>query len=532
MNTKLTYIIIILLTLSRVQSQTVIPGGDVSGEWKIDGSPYLIEGNIHILSGQKLSIDAGVEIRFEGSNTFEIEGKIEAIGTETDSITFTLQDTTGFSQGITTGWYGLSFTGYNYSFNENSVLNYCIVEYSEMSGLTCISYPYLTLENSSFRFNKNAGISLYQFSDIEGENIRITNNGTGGIITVYSSPSFSNYNVLNNEGTGISLYGNSASGNTTTFFNGKISGNNGGATGGGVLMGDDSYVVFEQVEIIGNSSESGGGIYCSIATGMIRKAVIMHNHAQNGGGVFCSMGGMLDLEYSLIARNTALVTGGGASVTEGTINLQNCTLSGNSAGEIGGGMYYDLSYPVTNQVTNCILWDNQPEEIGYTYELPSVGYSDIKGGFAGTEIFDADPLFLDPVMSDYHLTWSNFPQENGIKSPCIDAGNPDTEPDPDGTTCDLGAFYFDQGFYTAVTPVKSINEISIFPNPSQHYISINGVNRADHVKLFSLDGRSVLAEDIVNENQTIDISFLKEGFYILNLYEDNDIIGSGKFIKE
>ncbi len=47
-----------------------------------------------------------------------------------------------------------------------------------------------------------------------------------------------------------------------------------------------------------------------------------------------------------------------------------------------------------------------------------------------------DPLFVDPVNLDFHLT------EN---SPCIDAGDPDPEYyDPDGTIADIGAFYYNQ----------------------------------------------------------------------------------------
>ncbi|MFH0765320.1 MAG: choice-of-anchor D domain-containing protein [Calditrichota bacterium] len=76
-----------------------------------------------------------------------------------------------------------------------------------------------------------------------------------------------------------------------------------------------------------------------------------------------------------------------------------------------------------------------------------LSYSNIQGGQDGIDDnhniditwgdgnIDADPLFVDPDHGDYHLT------EN---SPCIDAGDPDSRPDPDGTRADMGAFYFHQ----------------------------------------------------------------------------------------
>ncbi|MFH1861684.1 MAG: T9SS type A sorting domain-containing protein, partial [bacterium] len=45
-----------------------------------------------------------------------------------------------------------------------------------------------------------------------------------------------------------------------------------------------------------------------------------------------------------------------------------------------------------------------------------------------------NPLFVNPT-SDFHL-------QPG--SPCIDAGDPASPPDPDGTIADMGAYYFDQ----------------------------------------------------------------------------------------
>jgi hypothetical protein len=78
---------------------------------------------------------------------------------------------------------------------------------------------------------------------------------------------------------------------------------------------------------------------------------------------------------------------------------------------------------------NCILWNNSPQEVEFDdYYDPNtitIAYTDIAGGEVGIETnnngtvnwlegnIDADPLFVDAEMGDYHLTED---------SPCIDAG--------------------------------------------------------------------------------------------------------------
>jgi hypothetical protein len=69
-----------------------------------------------------------------------------------------------------------------------------------------------------------------------------------------------------------------------------------------------------------------------------------------------------------------------------------------------------------------------------------------------------NPLFADTAAMDYHLT---------AGSPCIDAGDPNTPLDPDGTVADLGAFYYDQR--PSATPhfvaQPSAFGLSSYPNP-------------------------------------------------------------------
>ena len=72
------------------------------------------------------------------------------------------------------------------------------------------------------------------------------------------------------------------------------------------------------------------------------------------------------------------------------------------------------------------------------------------------ENLDGDPLFLNAEASDWRLA----PQ-----SPAIDAGDPLSPPDPDGTTADVGPFYHDQEAGGVPDADPSVRALISFPNP-------------------------------------------------------------------
>ena len=94
--------------------------------------------------------------------------------------------------------------------------------------------------------------------------------------------------------------------------------------------------------------------------------------------------------------------------------LTNCSFDENEA-VVGGGIYNNWSSPT---VTNCVLWNDLPDEINNTNgSSPVVTYSDIQffsGTYPGTGNINADPLFVKPTSYDFHL-------QQG--SPCIDTGS-------------------------------------------------------------------------------------------------------------
>jgi Protein of unknown function (DUF1565) len=165
----------------------------------------------------------------------------------------------------------------------------------------------------------------------------------------------------------------------------------------------------------------------------------------NGGGVFNDSSCSPHLFNCLFIGNTTSSTageGGGFFNDQGSPTLINCTFSGNAAG--GGGAFYNYEGGMT--VTNCICYG----DTGYTGEIVTVSsgsgplltlsYSDVQGGFTGTNIINVNPLFAS--TTDFQL------QEN---SPCINAGSNAAVPSTDkidlagnprtvGAAVDLGAY--------------------------------------------------------------------------------------------
>ncbi|MFW2377292.1 MAG: T9SS type A sorting domain-containing protein, partial [Cellulophaga baltica] len=84
------------------------------------------------------------------------------------------------------------------------------------------------------------------------------------------------------------------------------------------------------------------------------------------------------------------------------------------------------------------------------------------------------------------------------------------------------------------TAAKSISEVSIepsvllFPNPAQNYITLTGIAHGDMIIVYDFSGNRVLQEVAQHTEETIDISSLKKGKYIISIAGKNN----QQFIKE
>jgi len=159
----------------------------------------------------------------------------------------------------------------------------------------------------------------------------------------------------------------------------------------------------------------GGGIYCGNSDPEIVNCLITGNTSDIVGGAIMCWKSSPILKGSIICSNTAQDGAAIACLNQSNPAIENCTITDNQAGGSGGAIYTE--YDSSPTLTNCILWNDTPDEISVVSGAPVVNYSNIQNGWSGlgNDNIDADPLFADAPADDYHLHWD---------SPCINTGDP------------------------------------------------------------------------------------------------------------
>lgn len=379
MNRKTCSIILLLMLVSVLARAETRVSGNVSGVWEIDGSPYIVTGDLTIPRNNRLVIEQGVEVLFDGDYRLTVNGGIIAEGEPENMILFSRNRRNDH-------WNSIYIRNPSY---ENT-LSYCIIEYSE----------------------SRDGGGLYNCN---------------GVITVSDCIFRNNYCEVD----GGAIYFEDCN---PVVTDNRFYSNRAGANGGGVAF-YNSDGEFARNIVTDNRAirYSGGGLFLSYSSSpLVANNEFSGNSSyhQWGSGVYLDNNSNPDILYNLICDNDQGGVFLGASCR---VNVfQNNTVV-NNRGRCGILLY---SGCLLNAV-NCIIYGNSTASTWIIGSTLTADYSDIENleddVRVGDGVIDEDPLFINPDIGDYHL------QED---SPCINTGDPESERDPDGTRADMGCFYY------------------------------------------------------------------------------------------
>lgn len=154
-----------------------------------------------------------------------------------------------------------------------------------------------------------------------------------------------------------------------------------------------------------------------------------------------------------------------------------------------------MSAPYGGSVTgyNNIIYFNTADANPNVNGTVSLNYSSCAQQLSGTGNITGDPLFVNSYNGDFNLQ-----QE----SPCIDTGDPDSAPDPDGTIADMGALYFDQTVYAPqieLSVIELVFDSTMVEETDTLRVTISNTGNSDliiydifcaHPDIFTLDWNS------------------------------------------
>jgi len=228
------------------------------------------------------------------------------------------------------------------------------------------------------------------------------------------------------------------------------------------------------------SDRNGGGIY-NLGHLTLRRCIVADNHADwDGGGIYNYSTGVLDAQQSAFIGNSA-VYGGGVKNEGATISLTNCTFYNNSAVIRGGGI--DSGASSTLNITNCTFSGNirggianpASETTAVNTIVANNSEYNCSGGFTSSSTHNlatddsCSPGFTQVTTAALKLAWRRWLFALQAGSVAIDAGANSACPavdqrgaarpldgNNDGTAvCDVGSYEYSPSWEEYPVPTEN-----------------------------------------------------------------------------
>jgi predicted outer membrane repeat protein len=470
--------------LDRINAQSVIKPGNISGTWTKKASPYIIRGDVNIPAGKSLTIQPGVEVQFDGHYTLNVQGSLMAVGTENDSIIFTVADTSGIKTRQRYGWNGIRFDRRTVKWDtlrflipedeefkkiveqrindgdldtttkirltltiadevNDTVLPDSLFLLKQPSQLEYCRFEYGTAAGKSQPYVFGGAIYIYRYSNLFISHCTFENNfayAGGAIYCKEAAPVITNNRVTRcsaQSSGGAMVFVHSG----PVLMNNYIADNTSGYNGGGILFYESSPYVVNNKMLRNKADNSGGGMYCEkrfeaflttkkytkaanvkfARDNTFEKASLKNVSLRNAS----SYNGRF--QNNIICSNSATM-GGGMGLCAVNPELTNNTISNNIASEAGGGI---ACYYAAPQVANAIIYGNTNHQVFLVGEsAPAFHYCDIENNLSGIKKDTTCKVAFEhagiinalPRFTDP----AGYDYSLSDGSPCIDAGMPDT----------------------------------------------------------------------------------------------------------
>jgi parallel beta-helix repeat protein len=181
-------------------------GSGTGGPWTLAGSPYIVVGNVTVPLGQNLTVEPGVQVKFDGYYSIYVEGNLTAVGMETNRINITSNKTTpgpndwrrievNSSGHIEIKYSDISYCGWGIFLNSssNNKITDNHISFANWLGIGLNSSSSNTIMDNTLPDDELAGV----FLDSSHDNTISRNNISGSVFGMYLSSS-SNNTLTNN----------------------------------------------------------------------------------------------------------------------------------------------------------------------------------------------------------------------------------------------------------------------------------------------------------------------------------------------
>lgn len=177
--------------------------------------------------------------------------------------------------------------------------------------------------------------------------------------------------------------------------------------------------------------------------------------------------------------------------------------------------------PTNFTYQNCLFYNN-----GFDASIPTngtvapIGLGPLVQGFsnavAGTFsncLVNINPQFVNSTIMNFHLLPA---------SPCINSGtfvtlnnDYDNNTRPCGAGFDIGAYEY-QNCSVLVENINGTGRpLTVRPNPSNGYLTLNAEGQISHIKIYSIEGRLLNTSDEQGSEVKLDLSDFESGIYLI-----------------